>query len=78
MLYYTTAISKSLEGKFSYGQKLRSSQSHDFEVLLPSLDNEPDSGLMDDFISAIKKMVISDVVCYTERKLNATRDVISR
>lgn len=40
MLYFTTAMEKSLSGKYSYGKKLRSSQSYNFKIQLPTKDNK--------------------------------------
>ncbi|WP_337753179.1 restriction endonuclease subunit S, partial [Dialister invisus] len=36
MLYFTTAMEKALFGKYSYGKKLRSSQSFNFKMQLPT------------------------------------------
>jgi hypothetical protein len=37
MLFFTTAMEKSIAGKFDYGNKLRSSKSLDFKMKLPSI-----------------------------------------
>lgn len=42
MLYFTTAMEKALFGKYSYGKKLRSSQSFNFKMQLPTKNNEID------------------------------------
>jgi len=79
MLYMAASISKMLKGKYSYGHKLRSSQSHDFEIVLPvTPDGMPDFALMEDIIKAIQKVVLTAIVHYTERKIEATRQVVSR
>lgn len=69
MLFLTTAMEKSIVGKFSYGKKLRSSQSHDICMKLPSINGKPDFMIMDTLISAIQKLVIKDVVLYSDKKM---------
>lgn len=77
MLFYAAAIEKSLVGKFSYGKKLRSSVSHNFKMYIPMNNGTPDSSKMKTIISAIQKLVIKDVVTYTDRKIKATKEDIS-
>ena len=76
MLFFAGAISKSLIGKYSYGHKLRSSQSFGFKMLLPVRDGSLDYESMQNFISAVQKLVIKDVVDYADNKIAATREVI--
>ena len=78
MLFFTAAMSKSLYGKFSFGNKLRSSQSLNFNMSLPAKDHEPDVALMQTFISAVQKLVIKDVVHYADQKIAATNQVVQR
>lgn len=68
MLFFTTAIQKSILGKFDYGNKLRSSQSLDFEIKVPTKNNQPDYEYMQNLISAIQKQVIQGVVEYSSEK----------
>lgn len=76
MLFLTKSAEKALEGKFSYGKKLRSSQSLNFKMQLPTSNQQPDYGFMQTLISAVQKLVIKDVVLYADRKVAATRQVI--
>ena len=46
MLFLTKASEKALEGKFSYGKKLRSSQSLNFRMKLPTKNGTPDYDFM--------------------------------
>lgn len=78
MLFLTSAMEKSLRGKFSYGKKLRSSQSLNFKMQLPIKNGEPDIETMNILISAIQKLVIKDVVLYADKKINATQTIIKR
>lgn len=45
-------------------------------IMLPKTDSKIDLDFMNDFISAIIKLVIKDVVIYTDRKINAAKEVI--
>ena len=69
MQFFTTAMEKSIFGKFDYGNKLRSSKSFDFTMQLPIFNKKPDFETMETFISAILKLVIKDVVLYVNKKL---------
>ena len=78
MLFLTKASEKALEGKFSYGKKLRSSQSLNFRMKLPTKNGTPDYDFMNTYISAIHKLVIKEVVFYADRKIQATKKVIKK
>ena len=77
MLFFATSVAKSLVGKYSYGHKLRSSQSLGFKMYLPVKDDSPDYDTMETFISAVQKLVIKDVVQYANKKIEATKKVIN-
>lgn len=63
MLFITSAMGKSLEGKFSYGNKLRSSQSFVFKMYLPiAADGTIDWTFMQNLISAESRLAIRGVV----------------
>lgn len=78
MLFFSTSMNKSIKGLFSYGNKLRSSQSLNLKMNIPILNNNIDFDYMDTLISAIKKLVIKDVVKYADNKISATREVINK
>ncbi len=78
MLYLTSSMSKLVQGKFDFGNKLRSSQSIDFKIQLPIHNNQPNYALMETFITAIQKMVIKDVVLYADRKIETTKSVAKK
>lgn len=75
MLFFATSMSKSIEGKYSYGKKLRSSQSLDFKMKLPVINDSPDYQFMELLISAVQKLVIKDVVIYADRKIEKTKEL---
>ncbi|WP_289242634.1 restriction endonuclease subunit S [uncultured Campylobacter sp.] len=77
MLFFTTAMSKSLLGKYSFGNKLRSSKSFNIAMELPTNNGEIDFEFMNNFIKAIKKLAIKDVVLYTDNKIKATKSIAS-
>lgn len=68
MLFFTASMDKALENKFDYGNKLRSSQSLNLKMQLLTKDNQPDLSSMGSLMSAIQKLVIKDVIKYTENK----------
>ena len=76
MLFFTAAMGKSLFGKFDYGNKLRSSQSFDIKMQLPTKNNKPDYATMETFIKAVEKLVIKDVVQYTDKRIAATAQMV--
>lgn len=78
MLYFTVAMEKSLNGRFSYGKKLRSSQSFNFKIQLPIKNGKIDYETMDRFISAVQKLVIKDVVLYADREIETTEKIINK
>jgi hypothetical protein len=47
-------------------------------IKLPIKDNKPNYALMETFISAIQKLVIKDVVLYTNKKIEATKSVVNK
>lgn len=78
MLYFATTMAKAIKGKFSYGKKLRSSQSLKFKMLLPVRKGKIDFEFMKNYISAIQKLVIKDVVLYADSKIEATKSIVSK
>ena len=51
MLFFAAAMGRALRGKYSYGKKLRSSQSIHFKMQLPTKDGKPDYDAMAALIS---------------------------
>ena len=76
MLFIASSLERSIFGKFSYGKKLRSSQSLNFQAMLPSMNNKPNYSTMELLISAIQKIVIKDVVEYADTKIQAHKEVV--
>ncbi|KGN71572.1 restriction endonuclease subunit S [Porphyromonas sp. COT-239 OH1446] len=78
MLFFTTAMSRALVGKYSFGKKLRSSQSLKEQMFLLEHQGSPDYSGMKTFISAIQKLVIKEVVLYADREIEATKQVLNK
>jgi len=76
MLFLAAAMQCTVKGIFSYGKKLRSSQSLDFKMWLPVKDNMPDYAYMEEVITAIQKIVIRDIVRYGEQKRTTAMAVL--
>jgi len=67
-----------LNKKFGYENMCSFAKIKDTEIILPiTSDNKIDFKLMENFISAISKLVIKDVVLYANAKIQATQKAIS-
>ena len=76
-IYVTTAIHKVANaGQFSYARNFYAKDADELSILLPISDGEIDYEFMANFIKAIEKLVIKDVVLWTERKIAATKQVV--
>jgi len=65
MLFFAVAMQKSMMGRFSYGKKLRSSQSEDFTMHLPVTDDgEIDFDFMDSFIAELEAERVAELAAY--------------
>ncbi|WP_273443360.1 restriction endonuclease subunit S [Treponema berlinense] len=64
---------------YSYKNKLGGwNVVQDKYIMLPVRDGAPDYATMQNFISAVQKLVIKDVVKYAEDKINATKKVVKK
>lgn len=64
MLFLASSIQKSLVGKFDFGNKLRSSKSHDLLVKLPTLNNKLAFSYMENYIKALEAERIETLEAY--------------
>ena len=79
LLFFAAAMECALHGKFSYGKKLRSSQSLGIKMLLPvCADGTPDYATMELFMRAAQKLVVRDVVAWKDREIAATRQIVDK
>ncbi|TRX41273.1 type II restriction endonuclease subunit R [Flavobacterium restrictum] len=74
-LYLATCINKSLGRKYSWGDSISNRKIQTEKVSLPVKNKQPNYKLMEILISAIQKLVIKEVVLYTDRKIAATQIV---
>jgi hypothetical protein len=77
MLFLASSAEKALAGKYSYGKKLRSSQSKKILMKLPISSKAIDYNYMNTLISAIKKLVIKDVVLCADKKIEMTKKIVN-
>lgn len=76
-IFVTTAIHKSSHnGQFNYGKNFYAKDADELNIMLPEEKNKPNYEYMETLISAVKKLVIKDVVLYTSMNIEATRQVI--
>ncbi|NYA48086.1 phosphoribosylglycinamide formyltransferase [Haemophilus quentini] len=75
--FLTSAIHKvSNAGQFSYAKNFYAKDADELNISLPTKNNVPDYALMKTLGSAVKKLVIADVVKYADRELSAYQSVI--
>lgn len=76
-IFVTTAIHKSSHnGQFDYGKNFYAKDADELWISLPVKNNKPDYDIMGLIISAIHKLVIKDVVLYSNKKIKTTKDII--
>lgn len=76
-IYITAAIHRaSHDGQFSYSRNFYAKDADALDVQLPARGNEPDYDYMATVISAVQKLVIRDVVLYSEKKIAAAKEVV--
>lgn len=65
MLFFAVAMQKSMMGRFSYGKKLRSSQSENFTMCLPAtIDGKIDFDFMESFIAELEAERVAELSAY--------------
>lgn len=77
-LFIATCIRKGLSHKYSWGNSISNKKIQNDKVMLPIRDGIINYKVMNIIISAVKKLVIKDVVLYADNKINATKKVISK
>ncbi len=75
-IYLSTCVRKSLNHKYSWGDSISNRKIQKDNVRLPSTNKKVDYSSMELLISAIQKIVIKDVVEYTDTKIQAHKEVI--
>ena len=76
-IFLTTAINKSSNtDKFDYSRNFYPKDADRLIISLPTQNGLPDYEYMDCLVSTIEKIVITDVVAFTDKKIAATKEVI--
>ena len=77
-LFFCTSIKKSLGHKYSWGNSISKSKIQSDYMMLPVDDKDDvDYDFMKHLISAVQKLVIKDVVIYSDEKIKATKQVVN-
>ena len=78
-IFVTSACHKAAHtGKFHYGHNFYAKDADELNIMLPAKDGKPDYESMETLISAVQKLVIKDVVRYTNRRLDAAKKVVAK
>ncbi len=78
-VFVTSAIHKSsYTGEFHYGRNFYAKDADNLNIKLPTKNNKPDYEYMETLISAVQKLVIRDVVLYSNKKINATKSIVDK
>ena len=76
-IFLTSAIHKAAHtGEFNYGHNFYAKDADALNVKLPAKGDVPDYEFMENYISAIQKLVIKDVVLYADSKIEATKSIV--
>lgn len=68
-IFVTTAINKSsYNGQFNYGRNFYAKDADNLNILLPSKNGKPDYEFMENYMSAIHKLMIKKVAFYLDEK----------
>ncbi|HEL9644453.1 TPA: restriction endonuclease subunit S [Streptococcus suis] len=78
MFVATCIHSVSSSGQFSYARNFYAKDADELNISLPTLNNQPDYTFMSDFIKVIEKLVIKDLVEWTDKKIQATKEVVAQ
>lgn len=77
-LYIATCVNKSLGHKYSWGDSICNKKIKNDVISLPCLGECIDYDSMPVLISAIKKLVIKDVVLYADKRIETTKEIINK
>ncbi len=77
LLFFATTIQKSIKLKFSYELKASWERVKNESIKLPVTANgKIDFDFMENFIKAIQKLIIKDLVIWSQKKIEATKQVV--
>ena len=76
-IFLVTCVKKSLGHKYSWGDSISKSKIKKDAIMIPKMSIIKNKSSVCNFLSAIKKLVIKDVVAYSDRKIAATKQVVN-
>lgn len=77
-LYFMTTIKRVIEQRFNYNSKATKIGLKHTKIVLPILNDKIDYYFMIAFIKVIEKLVIKDLVEWTDQKIEATKEVVGQ
>ena len=78
-IFVTSAIHKAAHtGEFNYGHNFYAKDANVLNIKLPAKGDIPDYEFMENYISAIQKLVIKDVVLYADSKIAETKNILQK
>ena len=77
-LFYMSAMRAAMRNKYSWGNSISMKKIQEEIFYLPTKDGAPDYEYMEKIISAVQKIVIADVVKYSEEKISAYRQAAEK
>ena len=75
-LFFVSCIEKSLSNKYSWGNSISNKKIQNDTLKLPVINRKIDFEFMEILISAIQKIIIKDVVLYSNKKIEATKKLV--
>ncbi len=76
--FFATIIYKTIKPKYAYEFKATWNRVSEEKIYLPTKDGEIDYEFMEKFITAVQKIIIADVVKYSEEKISAYRQAANK
>lgn len=73
LLFLATCVEKGLKHKYSWGDSVSNRKIQKDKITAPIKNKHVDYSFMETFISAIKKLVIKNLVLYTDQKIGAAK-----
>lgn len=77
-LYFIATTKKVIEKRFNYNAKATKIGLKQTQIELPISNGQVDYTFMSDFIKVIEKLVIKDLIEWTDKKIEATKEVVAQ
>ena len=78
LIFLSTSLEKSIKQRFGWENKAVWNKVQKESISLPSINAKTDYTFMSDFIKVIEKLVIKDLVEWTDKKIQATKEVVAQ